>query len=128
MAVSALSIFGETMRAVVFSGIPYNMTVQDVPVPTILNHTDVIVKITTAAICGSDLHYYHGVLGGGEVPFTVGHEGVGYIAEIGEAVNRFEVGDYVVIPDSISHSGLEMGPPTDANPGAGGGIGGLQGL
>jgi threonine dehydrogenase-like Zn-dependent dehydrogenase len=57
--------------------------VEDVATPTILNETDAIVRITTAGICGSDLHVYRSVMGGGPVPYTLGHEAIGYISEIG---------------------------------------------
>ncbi|KAL4793090.1 chaperonin 10-like protein [Aspergillus venezuelensis] len=67
-----------TMRAVVYSGTPYNMSVMNVPKPTIINETDVVLRITTSAICGSDLHMYHG------------------ISEVGDGVSSLSVGDYVV--------------------------------
>ncbi|RDW62403.1 alcohol dehydrogenase-12 [Coleophoma cylindrospora] len=105
MALSNLT----TMRGVVYNGIPFNMTVQDLPVPTIVHATDAIVKITTSALCGSDLHVYHGV-NGGTPPWNMGHEAMGYVAEIGSSVSWFNVGDYVVIPDTISTGHLEMEP------------------
>lgn len=98
-----------TMRGVVYSGIPFSMTVEDLPIPKILNATDAIVRITTSAICGSDLHVYRGV-SGGTPPFNMGHEALGYIAEIGVGVSSLSVGDYVIIPDTPSHGHLEMAP------------------
>ncbi|EKG14441.1 Alcohol dehydrogenase superfamily zinc-containing [Macrophomina phaseolina MS6] len=97
------------MRGVVYSGVPYEMAVMDLPLPTILNETDAIVRITTSAICGSDLHIYRGV-SGGTPPWTVGHEAMGYISEIGSAVTSLSVGDYVVIPDTAGHGHLQMEP------------------
>ncbi|KXH57370.1 alcohol dehydrogenase, partial [Colletotrichum nymphaeae SA-01] len=97
------------MRAVVYHGTPFEMMVQDVAKPAILNETDVVVRVTTAAVCGSDLHIYRGYMGGA-VPWTMGHEAVGYISEIGDAVSSFDVGDYVIIPDTVSEGHLEMEP------------------
>ncbi|GKT88887.1 alcohol dehydrogenase protein [Colletotrichum tofieldiae] len=70
------------------------------PIPTIVNHTDVVVRITSSAICGSDLHMYHGFGGSPNVPYGFGHEAVGYISNIGDAVTSLNVGDYVIIPDN----------------------------
>ncbi|ETS77928.1 hypothetical protein PFICI_09990 [Pestalotiopsis fici W106-1] len=86
-----------TMRGVWYNS-PYNVSVVDLPMPSIVNETDVVVKITTSAICGSDLHFYHGY--SADVPFALGHEAVGYISEIGSAVSSLSLGDYVIIPDN----------------------------
>ncbi|KAL4897043.1 hypothetical protein BDV59DRAFT_83842 [Aspergillus ambiguus] len=114
-----------TMRAVVYNGNPYQMSVMDMPRPNIVNHTDAVVRITTSAICGSDLHMYHGVQGGSP-PFEMGHEAIGYISEIGDAVSSLRVGEYVVIPDNIASGHLDMHPPTMDSFGGGTGLGGLQ--
>ncbi|KAF2190896.1 GroES-like protein [Zopfia rhizophila CBS 207.26] len=98
-----------TMRGVVYNGVPFEMTVQDLPVPQIINQTDAIVRITTSAICGSDLHIYRGV-SGGTPPWNMGHEAMGYIAEIGSVVSSLSVGDYVIIPDTPSRGHLELNP------------------
>lgn len=107
----ALNISGAAaiMRGVVYNGVPFEMNVQDLPVPTIGNETDAVVRITTSAICGSDLHVYRGV-SGGTPPWIVGHEAIGYVSEIGSAVSSLSVGDYVVIPDTVNHGHLEMEP------------------
>lgn len=97
------------MRGVVYAGVPFEMTVQDLSMPTIGNETDAIVKITTSAICGSDLHVYRGV-SGGTPPWNMGHEAIGYISEIGSAVSSLSVGDYVIIPDTVGHGQLELEP------------------
>lgn len=95
-----------TMRALVLSGI-YNITVQDVPVPHLLSSTDAIVKLTTSAICGSDLFAYRGFAP--EQPaYVPGHEGIGYVAQVGSAVTSLSVGDYVVIPDNLQHGQIQM--------------------
>lgn len=93
-----------TMRAVAWLGQPYNVSVIDMPVPSIINQTDAVVRITTSAICGSDLHFYHGYTGAANVPWGLGHEAVGYISEIGDDVSSLQVGDYVIIPDN-AHDG-----------------------
>ncbi|KAF4537113.1 alcohol dehydrogenase [Lasiodiplodia theobromae] len=99
-----------TMRGVVYSGIPYQVNVTDLPIPTLSADTDVIVRLTHAAICGSDLHMYHGVQGGSDAPWVMGHEGIGYISEIGDAVTSLAVGDYVVIPDNLGTGHLDLEP------------------
>lgn len=116
-----------TMRGVVFNGNPYEMSVQDVARPTIINQTDVVVRITTSAICGSDLHMYHGVQGGSP-PWVMGHEAMGYISEIGSSVSSLSVGDYVVIPDNVASGHLDMHPPSMDSYGGGADLGGLQGM
>lgn len=70
--------------------------------PTIQNQTDAVTKITVAGICGTDLHTYDGFYGSEDVPWGIGHEAVGYVAKIGAAVEGFQVGDYVIIPDALS--------------------------
>lgn len=91
------------MRAVVWEGKPYEMAVRSVPKPRMEMPEDAIVRVTTAAICGSDLHTYHGVLGSSEPPWVQGHEAIGIIVEVGPATETFKVGDRVIvicIPDS----------------------------
>ena len=95
-----------TMRAVLWLGVPFQMNVTSIPRPTIQSPTDTIVKITTAGICGTDLHVYHGVYGSAEVPYTIGHEAVGVIVEVGSAVSNFQVGDRVIIPDSVDDKAI----------------------
>ena len=82
-----------TMRAVVYKG-PYEVAVEDKPYPNLQNDTDCVLKVTTSALCGSDLHFYRGHL---DVPagFTCGHEFVGEIVEKGSAVKNFSHGEKV---------------------------------
>ena len=115
------------MQGVVFAGNPFEVLVESVPLPTLQHDADAIVRITTSGICGSDLHVYRGVMGDGEVPFTIGHEAVGYVSEIGSAVTSLSVGDYVVIPDTPSSGTLELTPAGGAYFGNGAGLDGLQG-
>ncbi|KAJ9273264.1 hypothetical protein DTO212C5_849 [Paecilomyces variotii] len=85
------------MRATVWEGKPYHMTVKDWPMPIIRDARDVIVRLTTAAICGSDLHDYHGRLGSKNPPWVMGHEGVGIVTELGDAVSSLKKGDRVIV-------------------------------
>ncbi|PVH78799.1 GroES-like protein [Cadophora sp. DSE1049] len=86
------------MRAVAQMGVPFEVSVIDVPVPQIQYGTDAIVRLNASAICGSDLHSYRAGAGSPEDPHLYGHEAIGYITEIGNAVQFLNVGDYVVIP------------------------------
>lgn len=88
----------KSMRAVVWEGKPFEMAVRDVPRPEIEQPEDAIVRMTTAAICGSDLHTYHGVFGSSTPPWQMGHEGVGVVVAVGSATEHFRVGDRVLIP------------------------------
>ena len=79
-----------------------NMQVKEVPDPKILNARDAIVKITSTAICGSDLHLYNGFIPSMEPGDIVGHEFMGEIVEVGRGVNNLKVGDRVVVPFPIA--------------------------
>lgn len=94
-----------TMKAVLWEGNPYEMVVKEVPRPTIQAPTDVIVRVTTAAICGSDLHNYHGLIGGADVPFQMGHEAVGIVDKVGSTVKTLKKGDRVIVPDLYQTQG-----------------------
>lgn len=123
------SILNETMRAVVWQGQPFNISVMDVPMPTIINQTDVIVKMSRAAICGSDLHIYRGTMEGQVLPVGIGHEGVGYVSEVGSLVGSLNVGDPVIVPFTSpdGHIDTELTPVPYAAFGNGGSLGGTQG-
>ena len=84
------------MKALVYKG-PGEKAWQDVPMPKIQKPTDVIVRIDTTTICGTDLHILKGDVPAVEVGRILGHEGVGTITEIGKAVTALAVGDKVVI-------------------------------
>jgi glutathione-independent formaldehyde dehydrogenase len=88
------------MKALVYNG-PRDVKVKKVPDPTIEHPTDVLVKITTTNICGSDLHMYEGrtEVEKGKI---LGHENLGEIIEVGEAVKQVKVGDRVCLPFNIS--------------------------
>ncbi|HSE97610.1 MAG TPA: zinc-dependent alcohol dehydrogenase [Blastocatellia bacterium] len=76
--------------------------VQEVPDPKILNQRDAIVKITSTAICGSDLHLYNGFIPAMEPGDVLGHEFMGEVVEVGREVKNLKVGDRVVVPFPIS--------------------------
>jgi alcohol dehydrogenase len=86
----------ETMKALVFHG-PGQKSWEDIPKPTIQRPTDVIVKIETTTICGTDLHILKGDVPAVADGRILGHEGVGTIVETGDAVETLSVGDRVLI-------------------------------
>ena len=81
---------------------PNVVQVRDVPDPTILNERDCIVKVTSTAICGSDLHLYNGFLPLMEPGDILGHEFMGEVVEVGRRVDNLKVGDRVVVPFPIA--------------------------
>ena len=76
--------------------------VQTVPDPQILNQRDAIVRITSTAICGSDLHLYNGFVPTMESGDVLGHEFMGEVMEVGRDVKNLKVGDRVVVPFPIA--------------------------
>jgi hypothetical protein len=80
----------------------HSVEVTDVPDPTIQNPRDAIVRITSTAICGSDLHLYNGLVPTMEKGDILGHEFMGEVVEVGGAVHNLAVGDRVVVPFPIS--------------------------
>ncbi len=76
--------------------------VEQVPDPQILNARDAIVKITSTAICGSDLHLYNGFVPTMEKGDVLGHEFMGEVVDVGPAVRNLSVGDRVVVPFPIA--------------------------
>jgi glutathione-independent formaldehyde dehydrogenase len=88
------------MKAVVYQG-PRDVTVNEVPDPSIQSPNDAIVRITTTNICGSDLHMYEGrtSVDQGKI---LGHENMGIVEAVGDAVNRIKVGDRVSVPFNIA--------------------------
>jgi threonine dehydrogenase-like Zn-dependent dehydrogenase len=79
-----------------------DVRVEEVPDPKILNPRDAIVKITSSAICGSDLHLYDGYIPTMEKGDILGHEFMGEVVELGSEVKNLEVGDRVVVPFPIA--------------------------
>ncbi|MFC4278569.1 zinc-dependent alcohol dehydrogenase [Achromobacter aloeverae] len=89
------------MKAVVFHGIG-DIRLDDVAEPTIAEDTDAIVRLTTSAICGTDLHFIRGTAESVEPGTILGHEGVGIVEQLGPQVRNLNVGDRVVIPSTIA--------------------------
>jgi threonine dehydrogenase-like Zn-dependent dehydrogenase len=89
------------MRANVWHG-KRDVRIDNVPDPEILNPRDAIVKITSTAICGSDLHLYNGFVPTMEKGDIIGHEFMGEIVELGSEVKNLQLGDRVVIPFPIA--------------------------
>jgi threonine dehydrogenase-like Zn-dependent dehydrogenase len=79
-----------------------HVEVRDVPDPQILNSRDAIVKITSSAICGSDLHLYNGFVPTMERGDILGHEFMGTVLEVGPGVKNLKAGDRVVVPFPIA--------------------------
>jgi threonine dehydrogenase-like Zn-dependent dehydrogenase len=89
------------MKAVVFHGVG-DIRVDDVAEPKVEAPTDAVVRVTSSAICGTDLHMVRGTLPD-MVPGTIlGHEGVGIVEDVGPGVRNFRKGDRVVIPSTIA--------------------------
>jgi threonine dehydrogenase-like Zn-dependent dehydrogenase len=89
------------MRANCWEG-KTTVRVEDVPDPQILNSRDAIVRITSTAICGSDLHLYNGFIPTMEKGDILGHEFMGEVMEVGRGVKNLKVGDRVVVPFPIA--------------------------
>ena len=79
-----------------------DVRVETVPDPTILDPRDAIIKLTTTAICGSDLHLYDGYIPTMERGDILGHENMGEVVEVGNEVKKLKKGDRVVVPFTIS--------------------------
>jgi S-(hydroxymethyl)glutathione dehydrogenase / alcohol dehydrogenase len=89
------------MKALVYHG-PYDVRIDDKPMPQIKDPEDIILRVTTTAICGSDLHLYHGSVLGMEPGQTLGHEFMGIVEEAGPEVHEVQKGDRVIVPFNIS--------------------------
>ena len=89
------------MRAVCWNG-THDIRVERVPDPEILNPGDVILKITSTAICGSDLHLYDGFIPTMKPGDILGHEFMGEVVDAGADVQKLQVGDRVVVPFNIA--------------------------
>lgn len=88
------------MRAMVYRG-PYKVRVEEKDVPGIEHPNDAIVKVVRAAICGSDLHLYHGMMPDTRIGHTFGHEFIGVVEQVGASVRNLQVGDRVMVPFNI---------------------------
>src|SRR5918912_395444 len=88
------------MRAMVYRG-PYKVRVEEKDVPPIEHPNDAIVRVTLAAICGSDLHLYHGMMPDTRLGHTFGHEFIGVVEQVGPSVRTLTPGDRVMVPFNI---------------------------
>ncbi|MDQ1084821.1 threonine dehydrogenase-like Zn-dependent dehydrogenase [Microbacterium proteolyticum] len=88
------------MRAMTYRG-PYKVRVENKPDPRIEHPNDAIVRVERAAICGSDLHLYHGMIPDTRIGHTFGHEFIGRVEEVGSSVENLSVGDRVMVPFNI---------------------------
>ncbi|WP_179547315.1 zinc-dependent alcohol dehydrogenase [Herbiconiux flava] len=88
------------MRAMTYRG-PYKVRVEEKDKPRIEHPNDAIVRVTLAAICGSDLHLYHGMMPDTRIGHTFGHEFIGVVDEVGSSVEGLKVGDRVMVPFNI---------------------------
>ena len=120
------------MKALVYNG-PRDVQVREVPDARIERTTDVLVRITSANICGSDLHMYEGRTSM-EPGRILGHENLGEVIEVGPAVDRVKVGDRVCLPFNIGCGFCEncerglTGFCLTANPGNAGAAYGFAGM
>lgn len=92
------------MKAALLAGIRH-FEIAQVPAPTIQHDTDVLVRIATVGVCGSDVHYYsHGRIGTQvvEFPFIIGHEAAGTVAQIGKGVTTLKPGQRIALDPAVS--------------------------
>ena len=89
------------MKAITWHG-KHDMRCESVPDPKIEAGRDAIIKVSSCAICGSDLHFYDGFMPGMESGDVVGHEFMGEVVEVGKENSKLKVGDRVVVPFTIA--------------------------
>lgn len=89
------------MKAVTYQGIKH-VAVKEVPDPRIEKADDMIVRLTSTAICGSDLHLIHGMIPNLHENDVIGHEPMGIVEEVGPGVTKLKKGDRVIIPFTIA--------------------------
>jgi alcohol dehydrogenase len=80
---------------------PYKVRVEEKDVPAIEHPNDAVVRVALAAICGSDLHMYHGAMPDTRVGMTFGHEFIGVVEQVGPSVRNLQPGDRVMVPFNI---------------------------
>jgi S-(hydroxymethyl)glutathione dehydrogenase/alcohol dehydrogenase len=89
------------MKAVTYQGIR-NVEVKEVDDPKLEKNDDIVVRITSTAICGSDIHLIHGMIPNMPTDFIIGHEPMGIVEEVGPEVTKVKKGDRVIIPFNIA--------------------------
>ncbi len=89
------------MKALVYEGVK-NVKVKNVDDPSIQKDDDIIVKVTSTAICGSDLHLLHGMIPNLKKGTVLGHETMGIVAEVGKGVTKVKKGDRIIVPFPVA--------------------------
>ena len=89
------------MKAIVYNG-KKNVDVENVEDPKIEKSDDIIIKVTSTAICGSDLHLIHGMIPNMPKGFRLGHETMGIVEEVGKDVVKVKKNDRVIIPFPVA--------------------------
>jgi threonine dehydrogenase-like Zn-dependent dehydrogenase len=89
------------MRAVIWQG-PKDIRVEHVPDPKLEADTDIVIRVTSTGLCGSDLHLYEVLAPFMEPGDIVGHEPMGVVEEVGAAVHNLDTGDRVVVPFNVA--------------------------
>jgi S-(hydroxymethyl)glutathione dehydrogenase / alcohol dehydrogenase len=89
------------VKAITFQGIK-DVKVKEVKDPTIMKPDDIVIKVTSTAICGSDLHLVHGTVPHVPKDYVIGHETMGIVEEVGKEVTKVKKGDRVIVPFPIS--------------------------
>lgn len=95
------------MKAVVYEK-PYEIAVLDVPEPEITDPREMIIKVTSTCICGSDLHLVHGMYPHVPNGTVIGHEFMGIVEEVGKDVKKWKRGDRVLVPFPIACGECDM--------------------
>ena len=89
------------MKALVYEGVK-DVRMEKVADPIIQNEDDIIVKVTSTAICGSDLHLIHGRVMALKPGYILGHETMGIVEEAGKEVTKVKKGDRVIVPFPVA--------------------------
>src|SRR6195952_2395776 len=89
------------MRAAIWQG-PKDIRVEQVPAPKLEEDTDIVIRVTSSGLCGSDLHLYEVLAPFMEPGDIVGHEPMGVVEAVGAGVHHLDIGDRVVIPFNVS--------------------------
>jgi S-(hydroxymethyl)glutathione dehydrogenase/alcohol dehydrogenase len=95
------------LKAIVYKR-PYEIAVEEVPDPKIKDPNEIIVRVTSTAICGTDLHIFHGLLPQLKEGLILGHEFMGIVEEVGKSVTKWKKGDRVLVPAIIACGKCDM--------------------